>query len=131
MYGIAHTVITALGCSPGLGFIHSGHELSFVMDIADLYKTEIGIPVAFDTAAEDPTDIGPRTRRALRDRIRTTRLLERCVGDIKTLLTQPSDENASTDVPEAGLFDRVQLQSDREAEVEGGRNYANEPGMSW
>jgi len=131
MYGVAHTVITALGCSPGLGFIHSGHELSFVMDIADLYKTEIGIPVAFDTAAEDSTDVGPRTRRALRDRIRTTRLLERCVDDIKTLLMLPTDENTNADVPDAGFFDRVQLQSDREAEVEGGRNYANEPVMSW
>ena len=41
MYGIAHAVVAALGCAPGLGFVHSGHELSFVLDIADLYKTEI------------------------------------------------------------------------------------------
>ncbi|WP_053756985.1 type I-E CRISPR-associated endonuclease Cas1e, partial [Streptomyces sp. AS58] len=43
MYGITHAVVTALGCSPALGFVHSGHELSFVLDIADLYKTDIGI----------------------------------------------------------------------------------------
>lgn len=61
MYGIAHAVVTSLGCSPALGFVHSGHELSFVLDIADLYETEIGIPIAFDTAAEDEEDVGSRT----------------------------------------------------------------------
>ena len=38
LYGVVHAVIVALGCSPGLGFVHTGHELSFVYDIADLYK---------------------------------------------------------------------------------------------
>jgi CRISPR-associated protein Cas1 len=61
MYGITHAVVTSLGCSPALGFVHSGHELSFVLDIADLYKTEIGIPVAFDVAAQGEEDVGPRT----------------------------------------------------------------------
>lgn len=35
MYGIAQTTVHALGCAPGLGFIHSGHELAFVLDIAE------------------------------------------------------------------------------------------------
>lgn len=43
LYGLAHAVIVALGCAPGLGFIHVGHERSFVYDIADLYKAEITI----------------------------------------------------------------------------------------
>ena len=30
LYGAAHAVIQALGCSPGLGFVHTGHECSFV-----------------------------------------------------------------------------------------------------
>lgn len=38
LYGLAHAVIFALGCSAGLGFLHVGHENSFVYDIADLYK---------------------------------------------------------------------------------------------
>lgn len=50
LYGIAHAVICALGCSLGLGFVHVGHELSFVYDIADLYKAEITIPIAFEIA---------------------------------------------------------------------------------
>jgi CRISPR-associated protein Cas1 len=47
-----HAVIVALGLAPGLGFVHAGHALSFVFDIADLYKAEISIPIAFDIAAE-------------------------------------------------------------------------------
>ncbi len=37
LYGIASAVITALGCSPGLGFIHVGHEFSFAYDIKSSY----------------------------------------------------------------------------------------------
>ncbi|MGV9703920.1 type I-E CRISPR-associated endonuclease Cas1e [Streptomyces sp. NPDC003483] len=118
MYGIAHAVVTSLGCSPALGFVHSGHELSFVLDIADLYKTQLGIPVAFDTAAEGEEDVGSRTRRALRNRINETSLLDRCVDDIKRLLvpgTTDSLEDAGRDV--------VTLQSDGGREVASGVNY--------
>ena len=117
MYGIAHAVVAALGCTPGLGFIHSGHELSFVLDVADLYKTEIGIPIAFDVAAESPEDVGARTRRALRDKVNQTKLLDRCVNDIKELLL-PAGTGEE-------LVDRVTVQSDRGLDLIGGRNYAD------
>ncbi|MFD9337197.1 type I-E CRISPR-associated endonuclease Cas1e [Streptomyces sp. NPDC060028] len=124
MYGVAHAVVAALGCATGLGFVHSGHELSFVLDVADLYKTEIGIPVAFEVAAESDQDIGSRTRRALRDRINKTQLLDRCVDDIKLLLL-PDGTTASGSEGE----DRVTLQSDREVAVAAGRNYSGE--VTW
>lgn len=122
MYGIAHAVVTSLGCIPSLGFVHSGHELSFVLDIADLYKTEVGIPLAFDTASADDgdTDIGGRTRRALRDRIHQTSLLDRCVNDIKRLL-QPAK---TPDDPSDSDRDIVTLQSDGDRHVASGVNYA-------
>lgn len=120
MYGIAHAVVTSLGCSPALGFVHSGHELSFVLDIADLYKTEIGIPLAFDIAAQDETDVGPRTRRALRDRINETSLLSRCVDDIKRLLLPATADSAD---PGADR-DVVTLQTDGGHQVASGVNYA-------
>jgi CRISPR-associated protein Cas1 len=118
MYGIAHAVVTSLGCSPALGFVHSGHELSFVLDIADLYKTEIGIPLAFDAAAEGVEDIGSRTRRALRDRINESSLLSRCVDDIKRLLLSGTPDSP-TDIDR----DVVTLQSDGGHEVASGVNY--------
>lgn len=122
MYGIAQTVVAALGCTPGLGFIHSGHELSFVLDVADLYKTEIGIPVAFEVAAQDSDEVGSRTRQAIRSRVTETGLLQRCVSDIKTLLLP---EEPGLD-PVDDMRDRVTLQTDRDLVVESGRNYGDQ-----
>ncbi|MEW2219047.1 type I-E CRISPR-associated endonuclease Cas1e [Streptomyces sp. NPDC006990] len=123
MYGIAHTVVSALGCSPALGFVHSGHERSFVLDIADLYKTDIAIPAAFDAAAHGTDDVATRTRRALRDRINETALLDRCVRDIKQLLRH--DETRADEAAESR--DNVTLQTDGDLHVAGGRNYGEEP----
>ncbi|GAA2653978.1 hypothetical protein GCM10009864_18740 [Streptomyces lunalinharesii] len=83
-----------------------------------LSKTDMGIPVAFEVAAEGPEDIGSRTRRALRDRINSAGLLDRCVRDIQGLLAP-----AGVDLPDDG--DRVALLSDRGAEVAAGRNYGD------
>ncbi|MEU3447998.1 type I-E CRISPR-associated endonuclease Cas1e [Streptomyces thermolilacinus] len=134
MYGIAHAVVTSVGCSPALGFVHSGHELSFVLDVADLYKTEVGIPVAFDVAAESHDDIGSRTRRALRDRINETALLNRCVDDIKHLLlaggSGPTGSGTAEDLAV------VTLQSDADQRLPSGVNYDGPDGhadgeLSW
>jgi CRISPR-associated protein Cas1 len=94
LYGLAHAVIAALGCSPGLGFVHTGHELSFVYDIADLYKAEVTIPIAFAVAAQEPDDLPAVVRRQVRDAMVQNRILERMVGDIKWLLGEESTELA-------------------------------------
>ena len=88
LYGLAHAVIVALGCAPGLGFIHVGHERSFVYDIADLYKSEITIPIAFQTAAEEPEDLPAVVRRRVRDAMVSARILERMVHDIRGCFRQ-------------------------------------------
>ena len=93
LYGLAHAVICALGCSPGLGFVHVGHELSFVYDVADLYKAEITIPIAFQAASNPEDDIGAVTRRSVRDAFAKTHILERIVRDIHYLLQDDSVEN--------------------------------------
>ncbi|MFE7464241.1 type I-E CRISPR-associated endonuclease Cas1e [Streptomyces sp. NPDC057499] len=124
MYGVSHSVAAALGCSPGLGFVHSGHERSFVMDVADFYRTEIAIPVAFDAAAEGGEDVATRTRRMLRDRINRIGLLDRCVRDIKDLLRY--DGSRDTAGANGASEDRVTLQSDGGRQVESGRNYGDE-----
>ncbi|MFG2143645.1 type I-E CRISPR-associated endonuclease Cas1e [Streptomyces sp. NPDC048696] len=128
MYGVAHAVVAALGVSPALGFVHSGHELSFVLDVADLYKTEIGIPVAFDAAAESPEDVGARTRRTLRDRIHELALLDRVVDDIKGLLLPDTDRATEAVTSDK---DAVTLQSDRDEQVAAGINYASLTGEIW
>jgi len=99
LYGLSYSVISALGASAGLGFVHTGHDLSFVYDFADLYKAEFSIPVAFSVTAKvgnDP-DIGTKTRLAMRDAFTDGKLLVRMVKDLKALLglTQ-ADEVADT-----------------------------------
>lgn len=99
LYGVVHSVIVALGCSPGLGFVHAGHERSFVYDIADLYKGALTIPIAFEVAAEDPEDIGSVTRRRVRDAISNGHILEQAVKDIRQLLLgTDAEEEKETDV---------------------------------
>lgn len=92
LYGVVHSVIVALGCSPGLGFVHTGHEKSFVYDIADLYKADTSIPVAFEVSkTPDLADVGSAVRRAMRDAIRERQLMKRCVRDIRELLLGRDD----------------------------------------
>ena len=50
--GLCHAAIISGGYSPAIGFIHTGKQLSFVYDIADLYKVETTIPLAFQTVSE-------------------------------------------------------------------------------
>ena len=85
--GICHAAIVSGGSSPALGFIHTGKQLSFVYDIADLYKTEITIPLAFETVAQSDQKITSRVRQACREKFRETKLLQRILPDIDQLLT--------------------------------------------
>lgn len=99
--GICHAGILAGGYSPALGFIHTGRMLSFVYDIADLYKTEITIPAAFETAAENPANPEAKVREKCRERFMETKLLQRIVNDIDNLLEISDDESGreETDPP--------------------------------
>jgi CRISPR-associated protein Cas1 len=115
LYGISHAVIVGLGASPGLGFVHTGAATSFVMDIADLYKAEYTIPLAFDLAAKGLTQERD-ARINMRDRIAETHLLGRIVADIKTLLT-PQDVH----IPEEDLNE---LWDEHAGSVPGGTNWA-------
>ncbi|MGQ9604548.1 MAG: type I-E CRISPR-associated endonuclease Cas1e [bacterium] len=89
LYGICHSAIVASGFSPALGFIHTGNMLSFVYDIADLYKTETTVPAAFEATAEGGDDLERRVRIRCRDLFVSTRLLQRIVKDIKSVLMVP------------------------------------------
>ena len=84
--GLCHTAIVSGGYSPALGFVHTGKQLSFVYDIADLYKTEVTIPLAFRLVAESKEHIDSRVREACREAFKEHRLLHRILPDIDFLL---------------------------------------------
>jgi CRISPR-associated protein Cas1 len=102
LYGLAHSVIAALGCSPDLGFVHSGNDRSFVYDIADLYRAEVALPAAFDVAAEGDHDVAGRTRRLMRDRMYAARLVRRGVADVIGLLTEDPSSQLKVDFQVVG-----------------------------
>jgi CRISPR-associated protein Cas1 len=83
---VCHAAIVSGGYSPGLGFVHTGKQLSFVYDIADLYKVELTVPLAFRLVAESPKDLERRVRLACREAFRERRLLERILPDIDRVL---------------------------------------------
>lgn len=122
LYGIVHSVIVALGCSPALGFIHTGHYRSFVYDIADLYKAELSIPVAFDVAAGAEIDVGNEARRQMRNALHDGKLLERCARDIRRLLLgdEPDTRHEADDE-----IDIISLWDDRQDTVPGGVSYSS------
>jgi CRISPR-associated protein Cas1 len=74
-----------MGFSPALGFIHSGKQLSFIYDLADLYKMELAVPVAFREAAVGTDDLDRRVRLSLRDAFRETNFMARVAKDLLSI----------------------------------------------
>jgi CRISPR-associated protein Cas1 len=89
--GICHAAIVSGGYSPALGFVHTGRQTSFVYDIADLYKAEITIPLAFQTVAESDEHVDGRVRAACRQKFKEAKLLERILPDIDGLFDVDGD----------------------------------------
>jgi CRISPR-associated protein Cas1 len=102
LYGVVHAVIVALGCSPGLGFVHARNERSFVYDIADLYKVDITIPLAFDLVAQQVADVSVAARRGIRDRMKDGKFLQRCVHDVRELLLVEEAQDSLDDTGAEG-----------------------------
>lgn len=92
LYGVCLAVICGLGMSPGLGILHEGNPRSFALDVADLYKSEVVIPLAFKQS--NSTSPGSDVMRALRDEFRLLRLLPRVVDDIHRIFDiKPSEDD--------------------------------------
>ena len=69
-----------------MGFIHTGKQLSFVYDIADLYKVDITVPLAFQLVAESTVNLESRVRHACRDAFHAYKLLDNILPDIDRML---------------------------------------------
>ncbi|MES9861953.1 MAG: type I-E CRISPR-associated endonuclease Cas1e [Candidatus Thiodiazotropha sp. LLP2] len=87
LYGITEAAVLAAGYAPAVGFIHTGKPLSFVYDIADLFKFDTVVPVAFKIAARSPTNPDKMVRHACRDIFRETRLLKKLIPLIEEVLS--------------------------------------------
>jgi CRISPR-associated protein Cas1 len=124
LYGLCHAAIVATGFSPALGFVHTGYELSFVHDVADLYKVKIGVPIAFETIAAGVDGLDSRVRRACRQSFFDNRILERVVPDIQRALGMRVEE-VEMRFPQEELFGG--LWDGAAGAVALGRNWGDEP----
>lgn len=86
LYGITEAAILAAGYAPAVGFLHTGKPLSFVYDIADLFKFDTVVPIAFKIAARSPNNPDRKVRLACRDIFRERRLLKRIIPTIEEVL---------------------------------------------
>lgn len=86
LYGICEAAVLAAGYAPAIGFIHTGKPLSFVYDVADLFKFDTVIPAAFQVVAKGSTNIARDVRRRCRDLFREQRLLRRIIPVIEEVL---------------------------------------------
>ena len=86
LYGVCEAAILAAGYAPAVGFIHSGKPQSFVYDIADIFKFDTVVPVAFRIAARKTFNPERDVRMACRDAFRQTRILHRIIPTIEEVL---------------------------------------------
>lgn len=91
LYGLTEAAVLAAGYAPAVGFLHTGKPLSFVYDIADLFKFETVVPEAFRIAGQQAKGklTGPvdrEVRLACRDAFRRTNLLGRLIPAIEEVL---------------------------------------------
>ena len=86
LYGVCEAAVLAAGYAPAIGFIHTGKPLSFVYDVADLFKFDTVLPAAFRTMAEGSRDIARDVRLRCRDMFREQKLLRRIIPVIDDVL---------------------------------------------
>lgn len=86
LHGITEAAVLAAGYSPAIGFIHTGKARSFVYDIADLFKFETVVPLAFKIAGQNPPQPDRKVRHACRDMFKESRILKRLIPTIEEVL---------------------------------------------
>lgn len=106
LYGITEAAVLAAGYAPAIGFIHTGKPLSFVYDIADLFKFEAIIPHAFKIAAKNYHDPEREVRLMCRDNFRQSKILRKIIPTIEEVLAagelelpKPSEESIAPAIP--------------------------------
>lgn len=86
LYGICEAAILAAGYAPAVGFIHTGKPQSFVYDVADIFKFETVVPLAFRIAAKKPVNPEREVRLSCRESFRQTKVLYRIIPTIEEVL---------------------------------------------
>lgn len=91
----ADIAVASVGALPPLGFIHENSSNAFTLDIADLYRTEFTIPLAFKAARRVMDDDRMPLERVLRKEaaaeFRRFKLISKMIDRTKELLNVNDD----------------------------------------
>ena len=92
LHGLTEAAVLTAGYAPAIGFLHTGKPLSFVYDIADLWKLQTVVPEAFRIAGlhqRGKLDMRPdrAVRLACRDAFRKSGLLGQIIPQIEEVLS--------------------------------------------
>ena len=87
--------------------------LSFVYDIADLYKTDLSVPVAFRVAARRPAELERAVRMECRSEFRQFKLMDRLLPDIAEVLGAGDDLGEGPDELEGRIVTLAVRAEDR------------------
>jgi CRISPR-associated protein Cas1 len=82
--------VQATATLPPLGFLHEDSSKSWVLDLFDLYRTSVTVPIAFRCVKEAERGSGERierqVRRAVSAHARRTGFIDQVIDDIKEML---------------------------------------------
>lgn len=88
LYGCAASVCAALAINPALGVIHRGNVRAFLYDLADVFKLEITVPVAFSAAKqEEEGDVAGFVKRRVRLLVHRNNVLQRMFEIVTDVLS--------------------------------------------
>lgn len=95
----ADIAVAAVGALPPLGFIHEESSNAFTLDVADLFRTEVTLPLAFGTARKfmDSRDLTleREIRREAAQVFRAKKVISKMIERVKELLgVDDSDRDA-------------------------------------
>ena len=118
LYSVCQAAVVSLGYSPALGFIHTGKMLSFVYDVADLYKTDITIPAAFEAVKDNvnPLELDLHVRLNCRKRLEAFQLMKKIPVDLAWIFDVSVEEQLDAAITGS-------LWNEENGTVSGGVNY--------
>lgn len=97
VYAAAGVAVAATGTIPQLGFIHESSGRAFALDIADLFRSKLTLPVAFEATrrckGRDDRDIESQTRRLAGERLRDEDVIPEMIDKIKRVLDVDDDSS--------------------------------------
>jgi CRISPR-associated protein Cas1 len=99
----AKVAVAVTGAIPQLGFIHEDAGHAFTLDITDLYRDEVTLPVAFGAAREAKKNqhetVERIARRLAAKTLRRKRIVVAMIDRIKELLDKPGSQDSGSGAP--------------------------------